>query len=467
MQPRLTRAQTIGTWSNGAATPYAIPRRDSGFESSISAAYDQSRGDEAYERGHWEDDSPNCSLCGREVGNFTRHHCRICGKCVCAGCSPSKLQMEGYRRTQRACTPCVGEAQASFNVKSRLGQIGSRLWSLGISAETGAATTTAGEPRTLEEATALCEAALLPMESALEDARAEAAKQNHARQQLEASVLELIKKLGGRLHALIGAEAGESKPPLSVAEAFERCESALEPLVCLLAEGRRSSVGSRFRVRSRSVPKSGDEGGASPLVRGACSPKPETLARRRCCTGDVPVKEEASSCSVCCDRLGKRFLRRRHHCRTCGRSVCDKCSPSFIQLEGQKALQRICTPCVADVPKAADLRARMTSLGSRLSVLGGAAPMDKTPSSPCPTTLRNIPDNAMLPRGTSPTTPGAASLEEGMSFCEKALASLEGRKDNRLGSDVDSQSAASSYVGMDLMTQSVYIPAGAGVFNGL
>jgi hypothetical protein len=357
--------------------------------------------------------------------------------------------MEGYRRPQRACTPCVGEAQASFTVKSRLGQVGSRLWSLGISAEPGAATTTAGEPRTLEEATALCEAALLPMESALEDARAEAAKQGHARQQLEASVLELMKKLGGRLHALIGAEAGESKPPVSVAEAFELCESALEPLGrALLAEGRRSSVGSRFRVRSRSVPMSGDEGGgASPLARLPETPekpeKPEIAARRRCCSGEGPVKEEASSCSVCSERLGKRFLRRRHHCRTCGRSVCGPCSPSFIQLEGQKAVQRICTPCVAGIPQAADLRARMTSLGSRLSVLGGAAPMDKTPSSPCPTTL----------------LPSAASLEEGMSFCEKALASLEGRKDTRLGSDGHSQSAASSDGGMDLMTQSVYAGA--------
>jgi len=50
--------------------------------------------------------------------------------------------------------------------------------------------------------------------------------------------------------------------------------------------------------------------------------------------------EMDSCCSLCGKKLGKRFLRPRHHCRVCGRSVCARCSPGTLELE------RACTACV-------------------------------------------------------------------------------------------------------------------------
>mmetsp|Transcript_82904 Transcript_82904/g.146398 ORF Transcript_82904/g.146398 Transcript_82904/m.146398 type:complete len:569 (+) Transcript_82904:51-1757(+) len=60
----------------------------------------------------WEENSSQCSICSSKIGrrNMTlsrRHHCRICGKCVCSTCSPSMIQFEAGQGLQRACTPCV------------------------------------------------------------------------------------------------------------------------------------------------------------------------------------------------------------------------------------------------------------------------------------------------------------------------------------------------------------------------
>lgn len=64
----------------------------------------------------WEENSSQCSICSTPLGKRNmslskginrRHHCRICGKCVCSKCSPSMIQFENGQELQRACTPCV------------------------------------------------------------------------------------------------------------------------------------------------------------------------------------------------------------------------------------------------------------------------------------------------------------------------------------------------------------------------
>ena len=57
---------------------------------------------------NWEQNLPNCGLCQIGFDVFERrHHCRICGKCVCQKCSPSQITTDGHTGLQRACTPCV------------------------------------------------------------------------------------------------------------------------------------------------------------------------------------------------------------------------------------------------------------------------------------------------------------------------------------------------------------------------
>merc|ERR1719282_179540 len=57
----------------------------------------------------WGEDTPRCQSCNAV---FTvvrrRHHCRKCGKCVCNGCSPNAIRLDGYTRRQRVCMPCLG-----------------------------------------------------------------------------------------------------------------------------------------------------------------------------------------------------------------------------------------------------------------------------------------------------------------------------------------------------------------------
>lgn len=52
-----------------------------------------------------------------------------------------------------------------------------------------------------------------------------------------------------------------------------------------------------------------------------------------------------SSCHIC--TIGFTTLRRRHHCRSCGGSVCDEHSPKRLQLKhlGYDTRQRVCVPC--------------------------------------------------------------------------------------------------------------------------
>ncbi|CAE8735462.1 unnamed protein product [Polarella glacialis] len=112
---------------------------------------------------------------------------------------------------------------------------------------------------------------------------------------------------------------------------------------------------------------------------------------------------EANNCRVCGAQLAKRLLNPRHHCRICGNSVCSTCSPSTVQLEGEKSLQRACTPCVANAQLAHSLKDRLAHLARHLNAIGGA----KSPGSDQPT-----------------------NLEASVIYCEAALTALEDTRDN-------------------------------------
>lgn len=66
----------------------------------------------------------------------------------------------------------------------------------------------------------------------------------------------------------------------------------------------------------------------------------------------MPKFDESSNCAICNSELGKRKMNPRHHCRFCGSSVCGKCSPSRVQLEGRKIPQRTCIACARIIPAA-------------------------------------------------------------------------------------------------------------------
>merc|ERR1719379_1015885 len=78
----------------------------------------------------WEENTTSCGVCGTRFQKrrmTRRHHCRICGKCVCSSCSPSMVQLEGHKKPQRACTPCVKNATVATAVTDRLLSLAARL----------------------------------------------------------------------------------------------------------------------------------------------------------------------------------------------------------------------------------------------------------------------------------------------------------------------------------------------------
>lgn len=112
---------------------------------------------------------------------------------------------------------------------------------------------------------------------------------------------------------------------------------------------------------------------------------------------------EASECSVCGAEVSKRKFNPRHHCRICGNTVCGACSPSTVKLEGEKALQRACTPCVWNAQIAPSIQERLVHLVRNLHAIGGS----DAPS--------NAPQN----------------LDGSVQQCEAIVTSLEDIRDNR------------------------------------
>lgn len=70
----------------------------------------------------WEDNTDTCGRCGVGIGKRRlrlRHHCRMCGKCVCARCAPNFVTLgtqgqESVPAPQRVCTHCVQTLRQVF-----------------------------------------------------------------------------------------------------------------------------------------------------------------------------------------------------------------------------------------------------------------------------------------------------------------------------------------------------------------
>lgn len=84
--------------------------------------------------------------------------------------------------------------------------------------------------------------------------------------------------------------------------------------------------------------------------------EPSRAAMRRAAQLSAPVHDRSPQASwvpdsavEVCMVCEKKFTltKRRHHCRVCGKVVCDPCSPHKRLLPGHKEKQRVCTPCLA------------------------------------------------------------------------------------------------------------------------
>ena len=80
--------------------------------------------------GRWtpDDAASACELCAAQFGIFNRrHHCRKCGSCVCAACSPKKAVVFPDQPAQRVCSQCHESLALIANVLAHSAADGSSL----------------------------------------------------------------------------------------------------------------------------------------------------------------------------------------------------------------------------------------------------------------------------------------------------------------------------------------------------
>lgn len=73
----------------------------------------------------WQINTSNCGICNAALGKRRfrpRHHCRVCGKCVCAKCASNFVRLPHAQGTHRACNLCVGIVHKSESGERGLGQ---------------------------------------------------------------------------------------------------------------------------------------------------------------------------------------------------------------------------------------------------------------------------------------------------------------------------------------------------------
>lgn len=214
-----------------------------------------------------------------------------------------------------------------------------------------------------------CEAALLPLEIALVDSRRRAERAENQ----SVALGDLVQKLIQRLQTLpcLAEDLATPRQPLDATEISTALDAAVAA-ICRELQGRRGSSSSWARPSTPLTPKTlmrANAKGSRALANAAEAPIGDL--NKRTASGKK-WEENTENCGVCSAKFGWWLLKRRHHCRSCGRCVCSMCSPNFLILPGGKRPVRVCTPCLGQ-PSTFSFASRTTpDLGSRPAAAAAA-----------------------------------------------------------------------------------------------
>mmetsp|Transcript_18027 Transcript_18027/g.42132 ORF Transcript_18027/g.42132 Transcript_18027/m.42132 type:complete len:430 (+) Transcript_18027:83-1372(+) len=382
--------------------------------------------------GVWMPDTSACQLCDAAFGMFglkvrLRHHCRVCGRCVCAECSPTFAKLTGFNAVQRVCTPCISGTEIAAAMQARLetfsqalnelayGQDGAALPQRIVSGEVGASS--------FHRAWGSCEQSLATLQQVLQGQRDSNARAGRAEARVASErqitqkaleeaqlVREAHAELKTRLKALhndvseledgicslahLHMHPGTPGSERSFEDMLERCRAAV---IALEESQTTGTPASCSEVRSSCTPVAEDDREES-FGEDTNSSQQTTTSSRLMGSIEKRVKSriDAKQCCLCHGALGLAggSLWRSHECRICHRCVCLNCAKSSLSLPDSMRHQRACDECVAQALTMPDVRRRLSDLGRSLHLL------------------------AAKQAGAAP--PSGASLEEVTSFCEQA-----------------------------------------------
>lgn len=281
----------------------------------------------------WEQDGKHCSICRKKIGKHVlhpRHHCRICGRCVCASCSPSSVNLEG--KQHRACNLCTNKLEKATRFQRALVLIGDSLYSLAGSGAEVTATSSNGASSSADHAdqsTFQCSTPTTPPPSNLGDTSGIMCSPSASHTTASHTMCSptgserLPSNHGAQFLSEVSTQApspgGTRSPP---ADAVLYCTAAVEKVRAKLAAIEARATTAEAAVQHKSPPPNLEP----------CAKWEPNIAECRICFGQFCVR------------------RWTHHCRLCGRCVCGDCSPHRVELPDQRGLQRACRDCVVRNP---------------------------------------------------------------------------------------------------------------------
>jgi hypothetical protein len=93
--------------------------------------------------------------------------------------------------------------------------------------------------------------------------------------------------------------------------------------------------------------------------------KKSNTFRQHRCEEEWDSDSTSSECSNCLNRF--KLLRRRHHCRACGKLVCDPCSQKRAPhtVEGLNSTSRVCDPCFSLLVRLPEVERTMSCISCK------------------------------------------------------------------------------------------------------
>eukprot|EP00811_Abedinium_folium_P032236 NODE_5319_length_1783_cov_9.816425.p1 GENE.NODE_5319_length_1783_cov_9.816425~~NODE_5319_length_1783_cov_9.816425.p1 ORF type:complete len:478 (-),score=79.30 NODE_5319_length_1783_cov_9.816425:270-1703(-) len=114
---------------------------------------------------------------------------------------------------------------------------------------------------------------------------------------------------------------------------------------------------------------------------------------------NTPRGRGGETCTLCATVLPKRILGNHISCAICSKTVCKKCAPNYVEIEGNKHTQKTCRACIAIAILSPHLTARMLVMVHDLNELANVE---------------------------QPTA--ATRLDEAIHLCERAVVSLVAKR---------------------------------------